>query len=111
MARSPLNATAPGTTRGLASRERSEVPIRALGGLSSFGQPIERNESINKHSGRANLFSRTQNPRRSCPLLDIKRKLPCNEGKTQKWFESAKGAKCNSLGQRPRIGPRNLRER
>ena len=27
------------------------------------------------------------------------------------WIESAKGAKCNSLGQRPRTGVRNLRER
>src|SRR6185437_2603086 len=100
MARSPLNATAPGTTRGLISRERSEVPIRAFGGLSSLGQPVERNESINKHSGSANLFSHTENPR-SGAVSGIKRKLHCNEGKTQKWFESANGAKCNSLGQRP----------
>src|SRR6185295_16825933 len=87
MARSPLNATAPGTTRGLASRERSEVPIRAVGGLSSFGQPVERNESISKHSGSANLFNQVQNPGRTRLLLDIKRKLHCNEGKTQKWVQ------------------------
>src|SRR5258707_10458552 len=86
MARSPLKATAPGTTAGLPSREGSAVPIRAVGGLSSFGQPVERNESINKHSGSGNLFSHTQNPRRSCPLLGIKRKLHCYEGKTQKWY-------------------------
>src|SRR4029077_17202939 len=84
MARSPLNATAPGTTRGLACRERSEVPIRELGGRSSFGQPVEKKESSNKHNGRANLFSHTRNPRRSCTVSGIKRKLHCKQGKTQK---------------------------
>src|SRR5258705_194965 len=92
MARSPLNATAPGTTAGLTSLERSAVPIRALGGLSSFGQPVEKNESVNKHNGSPNFFSHTQNPRRSCPMLGIKPKLHCNQGKTQKHGTSSTGS-------------------
>src|SRR5882724_2549592 len=92
MARSPLKATAPGTTAGLPSRELPAVPIRALGGLSSFGQPVERNESVNKHNGSPNLLSHRQNPLRSCPVLGIKPKLHCNQGKTQKRRMSGSGS-------------------
>src|SRR5688572_21239024 len=56
IARSPLNATAPGTIAAVGdSAGRSETPIRGLGRLSFFGQPASSGGKLSRQSASARL--------------------------------------------------------
>src|SRR5882724_2092842 len=89
IARSPLNATASGTTAGFASPARSEVAMRAFGGGLFLGQPVNPIENVKRNKAIAKLFKRPRKAKRSGSMLGIKRKLHLNRAKTQNHARAA----------------------
>src|SRR5512132_4037465 len=88
IARSPLNATAPGTAAGLTSSARFEVATRTLGAFSFFGQPVNTSDKVRRHKAFAKSFRRARERKRFGSNLGIKRKVHRNRDKTQNREES-----------------------
>src|SRR5687768_2241501 len=76
MARSPLKATAAGTTVGLAGvGEVWVTPTRGCSGFSFLGHPVRQTETTNNESIGALLVRRSRQLDGFVCMFDIKRKL------------------------------------